>query len=125
MKFRSGYVSNSSSSSFIVALEGIPSLSLGGPKSIKLTDIIRTSHEWTKETRDLYIHHVWDWYVCYIDDGETKESMCREECGWFEDGLKALDEGKTVYHFDVDYNDETASRIINLLGNDAIIADMG
>lgn len=125
MKFRSGYVSNSSSSSFIVALEGMPSLSLGGEKSIKLTDIVRNSHEWTKETRDEYIEYVWDCYVCYIDEGETKESMCREECGWFEDGLEALDEGKTVYHFDIDYNDETASHIINLLGNDAIIADMG
>lgn len=122
MKFRNGYVSNSSSSSFIVSLGTMPELSLGD-KSVPLNKFVPMRNFWGD--KESLIEAVWDNYVCYTEDGNTKEEMCVLEVGWFETALKELESGKTIFEFSMDYNDETAYNIMRMLDKKHILCENG
>lgn len=109
MKYRSGFVSNSSSSSFIIFANSAPAISANG-KEIPLSHLANLSNIW--KDKAAFVNSVWNNSIGYTNDGMTKEEMVCYEYGWAEDAVKAIDEGKQVYEFSCDYNDESVERIM-------------
>lgn len=93
MKMRSGFVSNSSSSSFIIATEpgeGPPAITVTMSLESVLTETFKT-----KEELDKHIFQDYGW-----GDNPTIESILESEDyikDWYNASVKALEEGKVVY----------------------------
>lgn len=109
MKYRTGFVSNSSSSSFIIFSANLPAISANG-KEIPLSHLANLSNIW--KDKEAFVERIWYNHIGWTEDDTTKEQMVRNEFSWIDKALTAMDEGKQVYEFSCDYNDESIERIM-------------
>ena len=111
MKIRTGFVSNSSSSSFVIATGK-------DKKTLKITleiDLTGETNSWFSpvkeryETKEAYLNAVRETH--YVE-GDSEEEIT-EEYPWVEDALKALEAGKVIYELQGSSEDgEALSQLI-------------
>ena len=112
MKTRNGFVSNSSSSSFIVATKSKPMLSMNG-KEIPVDAIVPDGQIVNKGmSRDQFLKYLNHEY-CYIDEGdENFEQALFDDVSFAEKAVKYHDMGYNIMCYWIDYNDETGVKLI-------------
>lgn len=124
MKIRSGFVSNSSSSSFILPLDANTeevAITISLSDLIKMFDGDETSLEKivrTEEDLREYILDQYGWHDATIEEIVGDESYIHDI---YYDSLRMINEGKIVIFGGVSYHDQGLERILKQLG--ATISD--
>lgn len=113
MKYRSGFVSNSSSSSFIIACDKEPALGIQD-LSVPLSQLTESSVVVISTLEELQK------YICEDHDylpkeDRTPEKMAEhcEDTYWYEEAKQAIEDGHKLYRYWVDNCDQTAMNIMN------------
>jgi hypothetical protein len=130
MKIRTGFVSNSSSSSFMLAFidDTIPCPACGKssvnvlelfPEGTYYSDDSRVLAQTAREIKE-YIKDNWIWRT---DDGKTKEEVLEEDYGEIlKEYSKKEEEGKTVALVQINYRDKVLEE---MLRRETEVTDMG
>lgn len=110
MKIRSGFVANSSSSSFIIAYKNIYNENLPKWAERMIEKLIKKGNAEVFSNIEDYKKSLMDNY-CIMDEDQWLEEL--EESSYiatnFEMATKAFEKGLMVSEIDVDYNDESGN----------------
>ncbi|MGL4521342.1 MAG: hypothetical protein ACRCWQ_02150 [Bacilli bacterium] len=115
MKTRNGFVSNSSSSSFIVALQEEPKLTIGDT-SIPISKLVSTRVLNASGSVDDFVDEMNGEFCCIEpENGESLLDAVAVDIPWIKDAVELHNKGYKIIRFDIDYSDETGSSLVNLI----------
>lgn len=112
MKYRAGFVSNSSSSSFIITNRGEPTVTINDT-SVRVSSLVSCTPTKisTIEALQKYICEEHDW-IPEVDRTPEKMAVHCQDTSWYDDAQAAIADGKQVYTYWIDDYDETAGSLL-------------
>lgn len=113
MKYRAGFVSNSSSSSFIIVSENEPTISIQD-LTVSIATLMDSEPRVIKTLEELqtYICEDHDWIPKEERIPEKMDAHCQNTY-WYDEAKDAIEEGQQLYRYWVEQSDQTAMNIMN------------